>query len=66
MAISRGKELLAQSSPNPNEVRKSIAALEQDKSHVEKCINANLRPYESGQVVIREITDLIEQLKKKL
>jgi hypothetical protein len=66
MAISRGRELLAQSSPDPTEVKKSIAALEVDKTHVEKCINANLRPYESGQAVIREITDLIEQLKKKL
>jgi hypothetical protein len=40
MAISRARELLRQVSPDANEVRKSIEALEKDKSHVRKCIKA--------------------------
>jgi hypothetical protein len=66
MAISRGRDLVSQSNPDPNEVRKSIAALEKDSSHVQKCINAGLRDYSSGQAVISEISDLISQLKEKL
>jgi hypothetical protein len=66
MAISRGKELASQFNPDPNEVRKSIAALKKDASHVQKCMNAGLRDYSSGQSVIKEISDLIEQLEQKL
>jgi DNA-binding NarL/FixJ family response regulator len=66
MAISRGKELLRQVNPDVNEVRKSIEALEKDKTHVQKCIKAGLRDYDSGQASIDEISNLIEQLKKKL
>ena len=66
MAISRGRELLNQLSPDSNQVRKSIAALEKDADHVRRCINANLRDYDSGQAAIDEITNLIQQLKQKL
>jgi len=66
MAISRGRELLNQLKPDTDEVRKSIAALEVDKSHIQKCIKAGLRDYDSGQASIEEISDLIEQLKQKL
>jgi DNA-binding NarL/FixJ family response regulator len=66
MAISRGKELLRQVSPDANEIKKSIEALEKDKSHVRKCIKAGLRDYDSGQASIDEISGLIEQLKQKL
>jgi hypothetical protein len=66
MAISRGRELASQSQPDPNEVRKSIAALKKDASHVQKCMNAGLREYSSGEAVIKEISDLIEQLEQKL
>jgi DNA-binding NarL/FixJ family response regulator len=66
MAISRGRELLREVSPNANEVKKSIEALEKDRSHVQKCINAGLREYSSGKAVIEEISDLIQQLKQKL
>jgi hypothetical protein len=66
MAISRGKELVNQANPDVNEVKKSIAALEREASYIQKCINANLRNYDSGEAVKREIYDLIEQLKKKL
>jgi len=66
MAISRGRELLRQVSPDTDEVRKSIEALEKDKSHVRKCIKAGLRDYDSGQASIDEISALIEQLKQKI
>jgi hypothetical protein len=66
MAISRGRELVNQSNPDPDEIKKSIAALRVDADHVRKCINAGLRAYDSGQLVINEISDLIEQLEKKI
>jgi hypothetical protein len=66
MAISRGRELVNQLNPNPDEIRKSIAALKVDADHVRKCINAGLRAYDSGQLVINEISDLIQQLERKL
>jgi uncharacterized protein Yka (UPF0111/DUF47 family) len=65
MAISRGRELASQQSPNPEEIKKSIAALEKDADHIRKCIKANLRDYDSGQAAIDEIFDLIQQLKQK-
>ena len=62
MAISRGRELLSQLNPNPDEIKKSIAALNVDANHVRKCINAGLRDYSSGQaVIINEICDFIQQ-----
>jgi hypothetical protein len=66
MAISRGRELVNQSNPDANEVRKSIAALEVDSSHVQKCMNAGLRDYSSGEATVKEISDLIKQLQQKL
>lgn len=66
MAISRGRELASQFQPDPDEVRKSIAALKKDASHVQKCINAGLREFSSGESVIQEIVGLIEQLEQKL
>jgi SMC interacting uncharacterized protein involved in chromosome segregation len=66
MAVSRGRELLAQLNPNPDEIRKSIAALEVDAEHIRKCIKANLRDYDSGQKAIDEIRRIISELEKKL
>ena len=66
MAVSRGRQLLSQSKPNLDEVRKSIAALEKDADHIRKCIKANLRDYDSGQAAIDEISALIQELKQKL
>jgi len=66
MAISRGRELASQQSPNPAEVRKSIAALKKDAEHVRKCIKAGLRDYDSGQANIKEISELIQELEKKI
>jgi DNA-binding NarL/FixJ family response regulator len=66
MAISRGRELLNQSSPSADEVKKSIVALQKDAEHLRKCIKAGLRDYDSGQASIDEISDIIQQLRQKL
>jgi len=66
MAVSRGLELLKQTNPNPEEVRKSIAALILDAAHIQKCINANFRDRSSGEASIDEILNIIQQLKQKL
>jgi DNA-binding NarL/FixJ family response regulator len=65
MAVSRGKALLKQSNPDPNEIAKSITALKTDADHIRKCIKAGLRDYDSGQAAIDEISDLIKQLEQK-
>jgi DNA-binding NarL/FixJ family response regulator len=66
MAVSRGRALLSQSSPDPNEVAKSITALECDADHIRKCIKAGLRDYDSGQAAIDEINEIIQKLRQKL
>jgi hypothetical protein len=66
MAISRGRALADQSNPDPNEVRKSIAALRENANHVQKCVNANLRDSSEGEATIQEISDLIVTLEQKL
>jgi hypothetical protein len=66
MAISRGKQLLGQSNPNPDDIRKSITALRIDADHIRKCIKAGLRDYDSGQAAIDEINGIIQQLQQKL
>ena len=66
MAISRGRELVKQLNPNPDEVKKSITALRQESTYVQKCIKAGLRDYDSGQAVISEISNLIQQLQEKI
>jgi len=66
MAISRGKELAEQLNPDPTEVKRSIAALKKELTYIHTCINAGFREYSSGQAVIEEIYDLIEQLEQKL
>jgi DNA-binding NarL/FixJ family response regulator len=65
MAVSRGRALLKQSNPDPNEIAKSITALKTDADHIRKCIKAGLRDYDSGQESIDEITSLIKQLEEK-
>jgi hypothetical protein len=66
MAISRGQQLLEQSNPNPDEIRKSIEALTVEAEYIRKCIKAGLRDYDSGQKSIVEITGIIQQLQQKL
>ena len=66
MAISRGRYLLSQLNPDPDEIAKSITALKTDANHVRKCIRAGLRDYDSGQATIDEINQIIKQLEQKL
>ena len=65
MAISRGRALLSQLNPDPNEIAKSITALKTDADHVRKCIRAGVRDYDSGQATIDEINEIIKQLEQK-
>jgi hypothetical protein len=66
MAIQKGRDLLAKADATKKEIDSSISALELDSEHVRKCINAGLREGDSGRSVIKEISELIEQLKEKL
>jgi len=66
MTIQRGKDLLNQSQPNVNDLRKSIAALKQEKKYVENCIDLGFREESSGQEVVGEIVELIAKLETKL
>ena len=66
MAIQRGNDLLAKSNATPEELKKSIAALNKESEYVRKCINAGLRDSESGCIVMEEIAELIKKLEKKL
>jgi hypothetical protein len=66
MTIQRGKDLLNQSQPNVNDLRKSIASLKQEKKYVENCIELGFREKSSGEIVVGEIAKLIAQLEEKL
>jgi len=66
MAIQTGRDLLTKPNATPIELQKSIAALKQESEYVRKCINAGLRDCFSGQEVIKEISELIQQLEQKL
>ena len=66
MTIQRGKDLLDQSNPSANELKKAILSLQQEKKYVENCINLEFREQSSGQIVVDEISDIITQLEEKL
>jgi chemotaxis regulatin CheY-phosphate phosphatase CheZ len=66
MTIQRGKDLLNQSQPNVDDLRKSITALKQEQKYVESCIELGFREESSGKKVLCEITQLIAQLEEKL
>jgi hypothetical protein len=66
MAIQIGRDLLAKPNATRHEIEKSIEALDKDSEYVRKCIKAGLREGDSGRSVIKEISELIEQLKEKL
>jgi predicted nucleotide-binding protein (sugar kinase/HSP70/actin superfamily) len=65
MAIQRGRDLLEKSDATAEEIEKSISALNLDSEYVRKCVNAGLRDGDSGRKTIKEIADLVEQLKEK-
>jgi hypothetical protein len=66
MTIQRGKDLLNQSNPSANELKKAILSLQQEKKYVENCMELEFREQGSGQIVVNEISDIITQLEKKL
>jgi len=66
MTISRGQQLLGELNPNPNKVKRIIECLRWESSYVQECINKGSRDLDSGQEVIKEISELIKNLEKKL
>ena len=66
MTIQRGKDLLNESNPSVNELRKAILSLQQEKKYVQNCIELEFREQSAGQIVVDEISDIITQLKEKL
>jgi hypothetical protein len=66
MTIQRGKDLLSQSNPSANELRKAILSLEQEKQYVKNCIELGFREQGAGQIVVNQISDIITQLEEKL
>jgi hypothetical protein len=66
MTIQRGNDLLNQSNPNADELRKSIAALEWQRPYVQNSINIGIRDEKSGQENVDEMSELIQKLEEKL
>ena len=66
MTIQRGKDLLNQSNPSANELRRAILSLQQEQKYVENCIELGFREQSSGQKVVDEISGIVTQLEKKL
>lgn len=66
MTIQRGKDLLEQSDPSANELKKAILSLQQEKKYVENCMELGFRNQHSGQIVVDEISNRIVSLQEKL
>jgi hypothetical protein len=66
MTIQRGKDLLNQSNPSANELRKAISSLQQEKRYVENCMELGFREQGAGQIVVNEISNILTQLEQKL
>ena len=66
MTISRGQQLLGELNPDPNKVKRIIECLRWESSYVQECINKGSRDLDPGQEVIKEISELIKNLEKKL
>jgi lipid II:glycine glycyltransferase (peptidoglycan interpeptide bridge formation enzyme) len=66
MTIQRGNDLLNQSNPNADELRKSIAALKWQRPYVQNSINIGIRDEKSGQENVDEMSELIQKLEEKL
>jgi len=49
-----------------NDLKKSITALEPEMKYVQNCIEVGFREKASGEIVIKEISALIQKLKEKL
>lgn len=66
MTIQRGKDLLDQSNPSTNELRKAILSLQREKKYVENCIELGFREKSAGDATVQEISFLVEALEEKL
>jgi len=66
MTIQRGNDLLNQSNPNADELKKSIAVLKWQRQYVQNSMNIGIRDKESGQDNVDEMSDLIRKLEEKL
>lgn len=66
MTISRGQQLLGELNAAPNKVKRIIECLRWESSYVQECINKGSRDLDPGQEVIKEISELIKNLEKKL
>jgi len=66
MTIARGRELANQFNPDPQNVRRIIECLKWESSYIQNCIDKGLRNLESGERDVKEISNLISELEKKL
>jgi len=66
MTIAKGRALLENSNATVDEVKQSIAALEWEWKYIRNSIEIGLRDESSGLENIREIKELINQLKQKI
>jgi hypothetical protein len=66
MTIAKGRALLKNSNATVKEVKQSIEALEWEWKYIRNSIEIGLRDESSGIENIREIKDLINQLKQKI
>jgi hypothetical protein len=65
MTIAKGRALLENSNATVEEVKQSIADLEWEWKYIRNSIEIGLRDEASGLENIREIKELINQLKQK-
>ena len=66
MTISRGRELVSQSNPDPNKVKRLVECLRWESSYIQECIDKGHRDQKSGEEAIKEISTLISELEQKL
>jgi hypothetical protein len=65
MTIQRGKDLLNQSNPSADELRRSITDLEQEKQYIINCVLLGFREKTAGDANVQEIYALIKELEEK-
>jgi len=66
MTIAKGRALLENPEASAAEIEQSIAALEWEWKYIRNAIEIRLRDESSGLENIREIKELINQLKQRL
>jgi hypothetical protein len=66
MTISRARNLISQSNPDPDKVRRMIECLKSESDYIQMCIDKGLRDIESGEKSINEISGLVNELEDKL